>query len=107
MVRRPQGVTGSDTHFPDTRVCRLVGEAGDGEVALDPAAAIEDLGVGDPANGAVDVVVAQPLEELGRSGAADLDLGEARLVEQGGGVAGGPRLGTNGDRKRTRLNSSH
>ena len=41
----------------------VLGQPGDGEVALDPAPPVEHLGVDDRADRPVDVVGAQPLEE--------------------------------------------
>jgi hypothetical protein len=73
-------------------------ELRDREVALDPAAAVEHLRVGDLARAADDDVVAQPLEQLGRARPADLHLRERGLVEQRGGLAGGGVLGADGGR---------
>ena len=70
----------------------------DGEVALDPAAPVEHLRVGDLPDLARDAVVAQPLEELRRARPADLELGERGLVEQRRGLAAGAVLGA--DRRR-------
>ncbi len=71
----------------------LLTAPGDGEVALDAAAPVERLRVGDGADLAGDPVVADPLQQLGGVRAGDLDLGERALVEQPGGRAGGPVLG--------------
>src|SRR3970282_1803583 len=65
----------------------LLGEARDGEVALDATSPVEHLRVDDGADGAVDVVGAEALQEGCRAGTLDLDLGEARLVEEGRGPA--------------------
>src|SRR4029079_6195177 len=62
---------------------QLLAEAGDGEVALDPTARVEHLRVGDLADVAGDLVVAQPLDVGGGAGAADLHLRERALVEYG------------------------
>src|SRR5262245_18523192 len=59
----------------------VLGEARDGEVALDPAARVEHRRVCDLADFAGDSVVAEALQEVGSSLAGDVDLGEARLVE--------------------------
>ena len=59
----------------------ILGEARDGEVALDPAAAVEHLRVGDLLRLAGHPVVAQALEELRRPGSLDLHLRERGLVE--------------------------
>src|SRR5262245_30802934 len=45
------------------------GQARDGQVALDPAALVQELGVGDRADRVVEVVVGQPLQEAERPGA--------------------------------------
>ena len=76
----------------------LVFEAGDGEIALDPAPPVQHLGVGDLADRTLHLVVAQALEEVERPGTTDLDLGEARLVEQRGRSAGSQRLRSDGGR---------
>ena len=61
---------------------RVVGEPRHGEVRLDPAAPVEQLGVDDRADGPVDVVGAHPAEEGRRARPADLELGERGLVEE-------------------------
>src|SRR5262249_27221745 len=66
--------------------------ARDGDVALDPAAAVEHLRVGDLPDVARDAVVTQPLEQLGRSRPGDLELRERRLIEEAGGLPGGAVL---------------
>src|SRR4051794_34640688 len=71
----------------------LLAEAGDREVALDPAAAVQHLGVGDLADAAPDPVVAEDFEEGLGSGALDLQLCERGLVEEGDGFAGRAVLG--------------
>ena len=77
---------------------QLLPDAGDREVALDPAPAVEHLGVGDRADVARDAVVAQPLEQLAGARAGDLELRERRLVEQARGLPGRAVLGA--DRRR-------
>src|SRR5207237_6728690 len=76
----------------------ILAEPSHGEVALDPAVLVEHVRVGDATDGAVHVVGAQPLQESEGTRAADLDLGEARLVEERGGPAGGEALRTDGRR---------
>ena len=71
----------------------VVLELGDREVALDAAAAVEHLRVGDLARAADDAVVAQRLEQLGGARPADLELRERGLVEERGGLARGGVLG--------------
>ena len=71
----------------------LLGEAGDGEVALDAAARVEHLRVGHPPDVARDLVVAQALEQRGRARAGHLELGERRLVEDRHPLAAGHVLG--------------
>ena len=66
----------------------LLAEPRDGEVALDPAAAVQHLRVGDRADVAGDAVRAEPFEELGGALAGDLDLGEGALVEERGASRG-------------------
>ena len=73
-------------------------ELRDREVALDPAAAVEHLRVGDLARAADDAVVAQPLEQRRRARPADLELGERGLVEERGGLSRGRMLGADGGR---------
>ena len=82
---RPNAVPGDD---PEA----VFGEPGDGEVALDPAAAVQHLRVGDCADLARDPVVAEALEEVGGARAGHLDLRERRLVEERGGLADGAVL---------------
>ena len=72
--------------------------ARDREVALDPAVAVQHLGVGDLADLARDAVVAEALEQLGRPGPGDLELAERGLVEQARALARAQRLGA--DRRR-------
>src|SRR4029453_8063156 len=76
----------------------VLGEARNGEVALDPAALIEHLRVGDGADIARDPVVAQVLQARRRAGADELDLRERGLVEQRRGLAAGAVLGADGGR---------
>ena len=71
----------------------IVGEPGDGEVALDSAARVQHRGVGDGAHVARDPVCAQPLEERSSALAGDLDLRERRLVEERRRLAAGDVLG--------------
>jgi hypothetical protein len=54
----------------------LLREPGDREVALDSAARVEHLAVGDGADAAGHPVRAERFEECGRALAADVDLGE-------------------------------
>ncbi len=63
-----------------------------------PAATVEHLRVDDPTHGHVDVVRADPLEERARLRTRDLELGEARLVEQSRALARRDVLGH--DRRR-------
>ncbi len=83
---------GGARHDPEP----VLRQAGNGEIALDPAAPVQHLGVGDATHRAVDVVVAQPLQQRGGPRPDDLDLGEAGLVEQGSRMAGGQRLRADG-----------
>ena len=76
----------------------VLGDAGDREVALDAAARVEHLRVGDGADGPRDAVVAHPLQELGRPVAADLELGERGEVEERRGLAAGTVLLADGGR---------
>ncbi len=86
MASQPAEVVRSERGAGD-ELEPVVGEARDGHVALDPAAAIEHLGVHDAADRAVDDVRAETVEERDRAGAVHVDLGEGRLVEEGGGIA--------------------
>ncbi len=70
----------------------------DGQIALDAAARVQHLRVDDRSGLARHVVRCHPLEEAGRVRAGDLDLREARLVEQRRAFAGGEVLGH--DRRR-------
>ena len=72
---------------------RSSAEARDGEVALDPAARVQHLRVGDRADVARNAVVAEALEEVGRALAHDVELGEGCLVEERRGLAAGAMLG--------------
>src|SRR5206468_11303872 len=86
-VVRPEGGARDDAEA-------VFAEARDREVALDPAALVEHRRVRDPADLARDVVVAEALEEGGGALADDVDLREAGLVEERGGLARGAVLGT-------------
>ena len=77
---------------------QLLLHARDGEVALDAAAGVEHLRVGDLPDAARDAVVAQPLQVVGGARAGDLDLGEGGLVEERGALAAGDVLGADGRR---------
>src|SRR5437867_2144982 len=74
----------------------ILPEASHREVALDPAAAVEHVRVRDAADGPIHIVGAQALEKGERAGSADLNLGEAGLVIEGGGLARRQRLSANG-----------
>src|SRR5206468_6645336 len=63
----------------------------------DPTAAIEKRRVDDPPARDVDVIRREAVEEGDGPGSGDLDLREARLVEEPGGGPGRERLG--GDRR--------
>src|SRR3954452_14777488 len=76
----------------------IIGQPRDREVALDPAALVEHLGIGDGADGASDQVGAQRLEERGRALAADVDLRERRFVEDRDRLTTRAVLGTYGRR---------
>ena len=71
----------------------LLGQPRDGEVALDPAARVEHLRVGDAPALAGHAVVAQALQQRCGARAGDLQLGEGALVEQGGALAARGVLG--------------
>jgi len=71
---------------------QLFAQAADGEVALDPAPAVEHLRVGDRPDVAGDAVVAQRLQQTGGAGSGYLELGEGGLVEQPGRLPGGTVL---------------
>ena len=79
----------------------VLGKPCDGEVALDPATAVEHLGVGHAPDLAGDAVRAEPFEELGRPLARHVDLRERRLVEERRRLAAGDVLGA--DRRRPQL----
>src|SRR5207248_555054 len=72
-------------------------EPGYREVAFDAAPAVEHLGVGDAAERAVHLVVAQALEKGERARAADRDLAEGGFVEEAGAFSRGAVFG--GDRR--------
>src|SRR5439155_1093336 len=65
----------------------MLAESSDREVALDAAAVIEHLGVGQGTDRTRHAVVCEVLEELGRAVPADLDLRERREVEDRGTLA--------------------
>src|SRR5436190_2248565 len=71
----------------------IAGEARDGEVTFDPAAAVEHLRVGDLLRLAGYPVVTQTLEELGCPGSLDFHLRERALVEDGHPIPRGLVLG--------------
>ena len=73
-------------------------EPGHREVALDPAAPVEHLGVGHAPHRMIHLVVAESLQEVEGAGTADLDLGEGRLIEEAGPLARGAVLGGDGCR---------
>jgi hypothetical protein len=70
-----------------------VAEPGDGDVGLVGAARVEHAGVDGAAGLDGDVVGAQPLQDLLGVSPGDQVLGEAGLVEDGDGGAGGALLG--------------
>ena len=67
-----------------------------GQIRLDAPSPIEHLRVPDPTYRSGDLVGAHVLDEVRGVGAADLDLGEGRLVEERGALARGPVLGPGG-----------
>ncbi len=75
-------------------VVALLGEAGDGEVALDAAAAVEHLGIDDPARRLCHVVRAKPAERPLGVAADDEEFGEGGLIEEGDRLARGAVLAT-------------
>ena len=75
MLAHPAKVMIAEGGPGDDEEPRFV-EAGHREVALDPATAVEHLGVGDAPDRTVHLVVAQMLEKAQRPRAADLDLAE-------------------------------
>src|SRR5213593_1436650 len=66
--------------------------ARDGQVALDPAARVEELRVDDAADRAVDVVVGQALQQRERTWPAHVELAERGEVEEPDPLADGPVL---------------
>src|SRR5271165_2359582 len=72
---------------------RISREPGDGDVGLVGAVSVQHPGVDGPARGDRDVGGAQPLQHLFGVPAGHQVLGEAGLVEQGDGGAGGALLG--------------
>jgi hypothetical protein len=76
----------------------ILGEPRDGEVALNPAALVQHRRIGDRADVAGDLVVAEMFEEFGGALAGHFDLRERGLVEERGGLTGGLMLGP--DRRR-------
>ena len=93
MAADPLAVVVAERRAGDDREQLLV-QARDGEVALDAAARIEHLRVGDPPGIARDAVVAQPLEQLRGARARHLELGERRLVEDRHALAARQVLGS-------------
>jgi len=57
-------------------------QTGDGEVALDPTALVEGLGVDDSPHRLVDVIRANVVQELQCAGAAHFEFVERCFVEQ-------------------------
>jgi len=60
----------------------LLTESRHREIALDAAALVAQLRVGDGSDGLVHVGDRQPLHRVERTGPGDLELGERRLVDQ-------------------------
>ena len=87
MAPDPLTVVVAERRAGDDREA-LIAEAGDREVALDPAPAVQHLRVGDLPHVARDTVVAEPLHERGGSRTRDLQLRERRLVEDRGRFTG-------------------
>ena len=83
---------------PVTTRKRSIAQPGDGEVALDAAARVEQLGVRDRPDAAVDVVGREATEQVERARADDLELGERRFVEEPGGAPGRQVLRDDGRR---------
>ncbi len=75
-----EGCTGNDKEA-------LLGQAGDGEIALDPAALVQALGVDDCSDRLVDLVGAYIVQESQRARPAHLKFVERGLVEQTGVLA--------------------
>ncbi len=65
----PEGGAGDDAK-------PVLGRSGDGEVALDAAALVEHLRVGERADRTCDTIVREAFQELRRTAAANLDLRE-------------------------------
>src|SRR4051794_2294983 len=87
----PKGGAGNDREA-------LLADTGDREVALDAAPPVEHLGVGDLADVAGNLVVAEPVEVLRRPRPLDLHLRERALVEDRDRLARGAVL--DADRRR-------
>ena len=93
MLADPGEVVGAEAGAGDD-VEVVLGEPRHGEVALDAAARVEQLRVGEPAGRLVDVVGADPVERALRILAGQLVFGEGRLVEDADRLAhvrGAPR----------------
>ena len=70
-----EGGTGDDAE-------PVLGEAGDREVALDAAGLVQQLRIGESADGAGDPVVRESLEKGRGTRPADLELGEGAEIEE-------------------------
>ena len=67
----------------------LRAQARDGQIGLDAAAGIEELGVGGAAHRLVHIGIRHPLQQRQGTRAADLDLAEGGQIEEGHALAGG------------------
>ncbi len=77
----PEGRAGDDKEA-------LLGQAGDGEIALDPAALVQAFGIDDRSDRLVDVVGADIVQEGQRAGTAHFKFIERSFIEQTGIRAG-------------------
>ena len=97
MVADPRQVV-----HPEGRPCdnaeAPLAQPRDREVALDAAAVVEHLRVGERADPSRHPVVGEAFEKLGRACAADLDLRERREIEDRGSFATGRVLDADGRR---------
>src|SRR5262245_30507999 len=86
MIADPAEVVGAKTGAGND-VEAVLGKAGDGEVGLDAAAVVEQLGVGDATGRMGHVIGADQRQSTACRGTGELEFGKGALVEQPDGIA--------------------
>ncbi len=91
MIADPGAVMGAKSRAGHD-IEEILLEAGDGEIALDPAFAVQELGIGQSPGRTGDVVRRDPVQRRHRVPAGQLELRERGLIEQADRLAHQPVL---------------